>query len=119
MSDGEIGPRAEHQGYWTMVSATPKCRYQRPPDREVERNVRRRIRSVVRFEDRRSRQCRRSGKRTSWTLQSSRDRRDPYHRPIDSAPAISSNGTGRPTRAFVMTHREAAAKPTPRTIDAG
>lgn len=26
-------------------------------------------------------------------LQSSRDRRDPYHRPIDSAPAISSNGT--------------------------
>jgi enoyl-CoA hydratase/carnithine racemase len=53
-------------------------------------------------------------------LQSSRDRRDPYHRPIDSAPAISSNGTW----AFDESSRrdapsEAAAKPTLRAIDAG
>ena len=53
-------------------------------------------------------------------LQSSRDRRDPYHRPIDSAPAISSNGTW----AFDESSRrdapsEAAAKPTFRAIDAG
>jgi choline dehydrogenase-like flavoprotein len=46
--------------------------------------------------------------------------RDPYHRPIDSAPAISSNGTWASDERI---RRDApsgvAAKPTLRTIDAG
>ena len=49
-----------------MVSATPKCRYRRRPHREVERSVLRGIRSLVRSNDRRGRQCRRAGKPTSW-----------------------------------------------------
>src|SRR3984893_12447822 len=53
-------------------------------------------------------------------LQSSRDRRDPYHRQIDSAPAISSNGTWASDESSRRdATSEADGKPTLRAIDAG
>src|SRR3984893_13577670 len=53
-------------------------------------------------------------------LQSSRDRRDPYHRQIDSAPAFSSKGTWASDESSRRdAPSEADGKPTLRAIDAG